>query len=320
MSENRDWLVYVTPRFSPSKKSGTASFDPRKTYAAPEFYPTSAPYLWKQIKPGDRVWMLGCPRIAGRTLAPGIDGVLVVKDVHETAHTPAPLGPASIVSDRRYWFEAGPGSAWFPWMEASDLLSECPLVLKDGSQRFLPGRPPEGGEHGKGWWNRWGNLLRPGSAISPGAAQKLETHVETLKDRSVFISYAWADGAPLAARLAEILSGRGYAVWLDRFSAPRQMAYGLATVQLETLGPFLTMALDNCTGFAQICTEGARRPARGNIPASWCLHERDEARRRGLAGADIEINFGKGGQRGPVTPGLDEALQKLAGLVLREMN
>lgn len=319
MSERRDWLVYVTPKFNPNTKKSAASFDPRETYASPQFYPTSSSYLWNHIKPGDRVWMLGCPRIAGRTLAPGIDGILVVKKAHEAARTPAPLGPASIVSDRRYWFEAGPGSAWFPWAAASDLLPTCPLVRKDGSHRFLPGRPPEGGENGRGWWNRWGNLLRPGSAISASAAHKIEAHVKVLKNRSVFISYAWADGALLAARLAEILSDKGYAVWLDRFSAPRQMAFGLATVRSEALGPFLAMALDSCGGFAQIRTEGARRKARDGSPASWCLHEREEARSRDLPGADITVDFGNGLKQGPVTADQEKALLVLTDLVLGEM-
>ncbi|MEM7428082.1 MAG: hypothetical protein AAF441_18470 [Pseudomonadota bacterium] len=323
MSENReprDWLVYSTPRLKPQgKPGGGKTFDPNKTYRRPEFYPTSSPYLWKNIGRKDRIWMLGCPRIAGRTLAPGIDGVIVVKQGHEVSKRKMPHGPASPVSGRKYWFEAGAGSRWFPWADASALIPACDLERADGSYRRLPGKPARNGENGKGWWKTWGNLLRPGSKISRPAAEMIEQHVASLTGQSVFISYAWSDGALLASRLAEIFSEKEHAVWLDRFSAPRQMAFGMVEVKSRALGPFLTMALKQCDAFAQIGTAGARRVATAQQKASWCLHELEQARRKELPGAGIELEFDQVSARWPIADDEEQRLNDLAEQVLSEL-
>lgn len=261
--------------------------------------------------------MIGIPRISSKMLPPAIDGVIVVSGKHRTAKIPPPAGPASPVANREYWFEAGPGSAWYPWADATYPVARSALVRKDGTSWRLPfdGSLPEGRES----WREWGNLIRPGTKMSAKAGRALRTHTDELRSRAVFISYSWSDGAVLAARFAEILSKRGHSAWIDRFSAPRQLAFGLARASEGALGPFLSMALERCRAFAQIRTPDVIEGEKREGMLSWCRYERCEARRHAKPGAEVEIDMPRGVRRGPVDKNDEKHLAELADRVLGEI-
>ena len=97
MRDPVDWLVYVTPKLARPSDKELRMFDPLEGYTYPRFYPTSAKYLWKHLEPRDRLWMLGVLRIAGETLAPAIEGLMVVKNKWKTAERRPPAGPGSLM-------------------------------------------------------------------------------------------------------------------------------------------------------------------------------------------------------------------------------
>ena len=138
-------------------------------------------------------------------------------------------------------------------------------------------------------------------------------HVSGLNQRSVFISYSWTDGAKLAAALAQQLSERGYSVWLDRFSAPRQLSLGLARANRDSLGPFLSAALLNCAAFVQIRTPGILRREQETPATGWCSLELKVARENGKPGSGIDLPAPRGVRRGGLTPADREYLAHLAG-------
>lgn len=185
------------------------SFNPLRASDRPAFYPTSSRYLWNEVRKDDTIWMIGVTRIGGRLLPPALDGKLVVGNCWRTSEKKMPAGPGSQVSDRSFWFEPGEGSTWYPWLDAADQISKLDLRLKDGAPRRLPQRE-DGNADGCEWWRTWGNLIRAGSKLSDKSGTVLQAHADRALSRTVFISYAWRDGARLAARLAEIFPARRY--------------------------------------------------------------------------------------------------------------
>ncbi len=152
-----------------------------------------------RVKVGDTIWLFSQLKSPWGRLPPSLDAKIEV------------INRSMIENGKRYRFEAGEGSKWFP-------LFDCTAIIKDMKQQSATPVSDESKSlllHDK---TVLGQALRFMRAIEDPTP--LIPHAEPVD----FISYRMIDGTQLAFKLAQHLLSKGRWVFWDRWSLPRRLA------------------------------------------------------------------------------------------------
>ncbi|MFY7866712.1 hypothetical protein [Roseateles sp.] len=189
-------------------------------FETPRFHVTrSKSWPVSDIKEDDVIWLVGQLSASWGKLPPAIDAKIVVGEIEEINH-------AEGKSKTR--FTAKEGSAWFPLIDATDILSSLEVVLKAGEIK----RPYSPKKDNLGQAFQSLKKIHDSSALNNFASEILSKEFE-------FISYRIADGTKSAFTRAEEQIQLGSAVFWDRWSLPRRLAERRELVSDEALNKFL---------------------------------------------------------------------------------
>ncbi|SMF04103.1 hypothetical protein SAMN02745866_00328 [Alteromonadaceae bacterium Bs31] len=189
-------------------------------FDVPAFHVTrSTSWPVKEIHEDDVIWLVGQLSAGWGTLPPAIDGKVVVGKIEE-------LELEEGKSKTR--FTAKEGSRWFPLADASDVLSNLEVILKNGEIKQL--YDPKSDNLGQAFQSLK-KIVNP-STIEMWASELLKKEFE-------FISYRIADGTKGAFFKAQQQIKQGSCVFWDRWSLPRRLAERRELVSDEALDNLL---------------------------------------------------------------------------------
>jgi hypothetical protein len=183
------------PEWYTEDQAGEAGFD------QPRFHRTRSRHgPAARIAPGDTIWLIARLRSPWGSLPPAVDARVDVMDV-------APQEGGG------FRYAAGPGSRWFPLVDATSVLQRLEVGKADGTRSVL-------------WRDRTrsiGIYLRSLRLLAnPEVLRRWEAEVEALPRH--FVSYRLADGTRAAfEHVASLLDGSPRAVLWDRWSLPRRL-------------------------------------------------------------------------------------------------
>lgn len=295
----RHYLTYMKRVIKdPSRNSEQPSVDPMTMPDYPLYHVTDDVSLATRVQHDDVFWFVTIIQIGDLLLPPSIDARFVV-DRKETRESAGRLyDEASPMRGKRCVFLPQESSQYLPWRACHETLAKLQFEKLNGR----PGRPLVGP------WKSWPQSLQRIRRLSADDAATMDAWGREVGQHPIFISYAWRDGAKLAARLAMLLSQNQYSSWIDHFCMPRRVSRGWATVANPKLESFLERAIGKAACFAAIRTNGWRRPG------SWCVKELHWAQIHKTPGWDVEADFpGCLGLDDPIPQSDQDRLARFAG-------
>lgn len=305
MPENRQHFLTYMRRVlkTPINEEEKPSIDPIRVAVAPAYHTTDDERLAKSIKPGDVFWFVTIIQVGGILLPPSIDAKFVVGSRLKRMDIDGLEDEGSPVGGKKFVFRPQKSSFYLPWCSAVKILEEFEFETAGGG----PGAPlPKEIGHEDESWRNWPYRLQRSRKLSKNDALLIEDWADRVRERTAFVSYSWADGAPLAAELAKLVSNLGASVWIDHFCMPRRISRGLAFAPNKKLEGYLESVVSQASGFLAIRTPGWSREG------SWCERELGWAIKHKRPGSGITMTFE--GQKSRNDVASDQDVLKLASL------
>ncbi len=190
-------------------------------FDSPNFHVTkSKSWPIDEIKEDDVIWLIGQLSSRWGRLPPSLDAKIVVGEVNEIS-----IGE----NKTKIRFGAKSGSIWFPLVDASEILSQLPVELKNGTTKEVYSPIKD-------------NLGQAFQSIKKvhDASVLHQWESEVLNKDMEFISYRIADGTKSAFLKVENQVRKGGSVFWDRWSLPRRLSERRELVSDEVLDKLLS--------------------------------------------------------------------------------
>lgn len=180
----------------------------------------------KEIEEDDVIWLVSQLSAPWGKLPPAIDGKIVVGAIKEI----------KLEEEKsKIIFTAKEGSAWFPLVDGTNILSNLEVMLKEGKAE-CPYNPQK---------DNLGQAFQSLKKIHCSSALNLNNWAsEILNKEFEFISYKISDGTKSAFIRAEQQIKLGSSVFWDRWSLPRRLAERRELVSDEALDKLLMKKIE----------------------------------------------------------------------------
>jgi hypothetical protein len=179
----------------------------------PQGHFTGQRHLLKRVAVGDRLWLFRAGLYGLKP--PAVDALMIAGSVE--------------ADGTGVWMAAAPGSRWFGWNDASDLMARLRFAAGDLDAAIDPGRP-------------LGPQLQTVRQLRDG--RDLLAFAEAVERRpSLFVSYRWREARKLVSEVVVAAAEAGFAPWVDRWSAPRRLAQGDESAPPAELSALLVNAI-----------------------------------------------------------------------------